>query len=81
MHQNLTFFQQELTQDQNIFEQKASLENSMIYGLYPEVALQNNIQHLQEIVNSYLYQDILEHQRIKKSHILNKLLQALALQI
>lgn len=59
------------------------LENRLLYGFYPEVI--NNQgdeqQVLKDLANSYLYKDILAFSKIRKSEVLEKLLQALALQI
>ena len=55
----------------------------MLYGFYPDVL--NNpgdeINVLRNLVNSYLYKDILSFSNIQKPEILDKLVQALALQI
>ncbi len=60
------------------------LENRLIYGMYPDV-LNNDYgeekEILRNLVNSYLYRDILTHGEIRKPEILEKLVQALALQI
>jgi predicted AAA+ superfamily ATPase len=59
------------------------LENRLLYGLYPDV-LNNNgdeINVLRNLVNSYLYKDILSYSDIRKPEILDKLVQALALQV
>ncbi len=61
------------------------LENRLLYGMYPDV-LNNNTygeerEILKNLVNSYLYRDILAHGEIRKPEILEKLVQALALQI
>jgi len=59
------------------------LENRLLYGFYPEVL--NNIgeekEIIKQLVNSYLYRDILAFSEIRKPEVLEKLLQALALQI
>jgi len=59
------------------------LENRLLYGFYPDVL--NNpgdeINILRNLVNSYLYKDILSFVNIQKPEILEKLVQALALQI
>ena len=59
------------------------LENRLLYGFYPDVL--NNpgdeISILKNLVNSYLYKDILSFANIQKPEILEKLVQALALQI
>ena len=59
------------------------LENRLLYGLYPDV-LNNSgdeIEVLQNLVNSYLYRDILAYAEIRKPEILENLVQALALQV
>ncbi|MFA7141684.1 MAG: DUF4143 domain-containing protein [Candidatus Paceibacterota bacterium] len=60
------------------------LEKSMILGLYPEIFLLNRekaIENLELLVSSYLFKDVLAFEKIKKSSLLVKLLQLLALQI
>jgi len=57
----------------------------MIFGMYPVVALlsgdEEKGRELKELAKSYLYKDALQYQNIKNPEILEKLLQALALQI
>lgn len=75
---------QELSQEyQKPFELRRVLERQMLFGAYPEVAGAGSDakDRLKEIVQSYLYKDVLEYQKIKHSEMLDKLLQALALQI
>ncbi len=59
------------------------LENRLLYGFYPDVL--NNpgeeISILRNLVNSYLYKDILSYSGISKPEVLDKLVQALALQL
>ena len=59
------------------------LENRLLYGFYPEIL--NNpgeeVEYLKQLVNSYLYRDILAFSGIKKPEVLEKLVQALALQM
>lgn len=59
------------------------LEQRVIYGMYPDVLNFPNREEevLNNLVNSYLYKDILMLTGIKKPDILQKLVQALALQI
>jgi predicted AAA+ superfamily ATPase len=59
------------------------LERRLIYGLYPEVVneLGNEPENLLELINSYLYKDILAFQNIRKPDLLDKLLTGLALQM
>jgi len=59
------------------------IENRLLYGFYPEV-LNNSANEkdvLKNLVNSYLYRDILAFSEIRKPEVLEKLLQALALQM
>lgn len=56
------------------------LEQRLIFGMYPEVIFQDH-KNLEEIVRSYLYKDVLQYQEIKNPDILEKLLQAIALQL
>lgn len=59
------------------------LENRLLYGFYPDV-LNNQgdeISILRNLVNSYLYKDILSFADIRKPEVLDKLVQALALQV
>jgi predicted AAA+ superfamily ATPase len=59
------------------------IENRVIYGFYPEVINNqgNERETLKNLVNSYLYRDILAFSDIRKPEVLEKLLQALALQM
>jgi hypothetical protein len=59
------------------------VENRLLYGLYPEVINNqgNERETLKNLVNSYLYRDILAFSDIRKPEILDQLLQALALQM
>jgi uncharacterized protein len=60
-----------------------SLENRLLYGFYPDV-LNNTgdeVSILRNLVNSYLYKDILSYADIRKPEVLDKLVQALALQV
>lgn len=59
------------------------IENRLLYGLYPEVVNNQGKERetLKNLVNSYLYRDILAFSDIRKPEVLEKLLQALALQM
>jgi len=59
------------------------LENRLLYGLYPDVLNnpEDEISVLKNLVNSYLYKDILSFANIQKPEILEKIVQALALQV
>ncbi|MCX7737656.1 MAG: ATP-binding protein [Candidatus Kapabacteria bacterium] len=67
----------------NLLEEKRILEKRIIYGYYPDVVIQkgNEIEILRELTTSYLYKDLFEYEKIRKPALLEKLLQALALQI
>jgi predicted AAA+ superfamily ATPase len=63
---------------------KQNLENRLLYGMYPDIINNERGEEkelLRNLVNSYLYRDILAHSEIRKPEILEKLVQALALQI
>ena len=67
----------------SLLEAHASLERILRYGMYPDVLMNpgEEIQILQNLAVSYLYKDILAFKDIRKPALLEKLLQALALQI
>lgn len=77
--------QLELNTIESPVERLANLESRLIYGSYPEVILSNSIKdkqkYLIELVNSYLFKDILELEGLRHSNKLSKLLQLIALQI
>jgi uncharacterized protein len=60
-----------------------SLENRLIFGMYPDVITQAAEQELtlRELTESYLFKDVLLYGRLKKPDEIRKLLQALAFQI
>jgi len=65
------------------FIKSEQLENRLLYGSYPEVINNqgNEKETLKNLVNSYLYRDILAFSDIRRPEVLEKLIQALALQI
>jgi len=73
----------ELAEHTSWREENRLLEFRMIYGTYPEIVNHSEQARLllQNIVNSYLYKDLLEYKGIKKPDVLRKLVMALALQI
>lgn len=77
------FSTNELVQNSTMLDEAKQLQNRLIYGFYPDVV--NNPgdekEILTNIVNSYLYKDIFEFKEIRKSFVIEKLVQALALQI
>lgn len=77
------FSVEELSLAYSDIEIKRLLEKRMIFGMYPEI-VKNEIEageNLSSLAKSYLYKDVLQYQDIKNPEILEKLLQALALQI
>ncbi len=75
---------QEIKESKDAFEVQASLERILRFGLYPEVfslSDEESIKKLDEIASSYLFKDVLSFEGIKKSSVLIKLLQLLALQV
>ncbi len=74
---------EELSNKYSSIEQMRLLENRIIFGMYPEVIMGDDPQSetLQSIARSYLYKDVLKFQNIKNPEMLDKLLQALALQL
>ena len=73
---------QELSQKTDKIEMKSKLNDYLIYGSYPEViqkeSYQEKIDYLYELINSYLYKDLLELDLIKKPSVLINLLRVLA---
>ena len=66
-----------------VIKAEQQLENRLLYGFYPEVINNqgNERETLKNLVNSYLYRDILAFSDIRKPEMIEKLVQALALQI
>ena len=66
-----------------LVKSEQQIENRLLYGCYPEVINDpgNEIDVLKNLTNSYLYRDILAFSDIRKPEVLEKLVQALALQI
>lgn len=73
----------EMMEHTSAIEEKRMLEHRLIYGYYPDII--NNPdsvpQMLHLITTSYLYKDLLSLEQIRKPVLLEKLLQALALQV
>ena len=73
----------EMSDASSVLEEMERLETRMIYGYYPEVALHPGEEkdRLLELVNSYLYKDVLIWENVQKAEKITKLLQALAFQV
>lgn len=74
---------EEMIRHHGLIEEKRLLHHRLIYGSYPEVITRSGdeMMILSQLADSYLYKDILVWQQIKKPALLEKLIQALALQI
>jgi predicted AAA+ superfamily ATPase len=84
----LTLFpisQLELKSQFNSFDLESNLEEYLVYGSYPEILetadFPGKQTKLRELVNSYLYRDILEMEKLKGSKVLLDLLRLLAFQV
>ena len=66
-----------------VIKSEQQIENRLLYGMYPEVINNQGDERetLKNLVNSYLYRDLLSFSEIRKPEVLEKLLQALALQV
>jgi len=74
---------EELEQTIGFLKMEQQLEDRIIYGMYPDIFNYPGKEKmvLDNLINSYLYKDVLALGGIKKPDILQKLTQALALQI
>lgn len=66
-----------------LLQEKRLIEHRMLYGYYPEVVTNpgEERERLKLLASSYLYKDLLMLEQIKKPALLEKLLNALALQV
>lgn len=85
MHYLYPIAQAEMMQLENLLQTKQNLEDRLLFGSYPEVAITNDLQekqrYLTDLVNTYLLKDILVFENIKNPQKLKDLLQLLAYQI
>jgi predicted AAA+ superfamily ATPase len=67
----------------NYIERLQQIEQRMIFGMYPEVIMNQGKEKelLNNLASSYLYKDLLSYKGIRKPDLLDRLLRALALQI
>lgn len=77
------FSVEEMISARSILEFDRLLLGRMVFGMYPEVVLYDGDveTRLRLMAKSYLFKDALEYQRIKNPDLVERLLQALALQI
>jgi uncharacterized protein len=73
----------EMVNHHGFLTEKRLLEHRLIYGYYPDIALNTGEESklLRSLASSYLYKDLLTLDHIQKPVLLEKILQALALQI
>ena len=73
----------EMAEHTNPFEEIKHLPLRLVYGYYPDVVMHpgDEKEVLKQVTDSYLYKDVLEWERVKKSDKLVKLLQSLAFQV
>lgn len=74
---------QELNNNGGLLRVKQTLESRLVYGSYPDVI--NHVGEMREILTnlsgSYMYQDLLSMEGVRRPALLEKLLIALALQV
>jgi len=73
----------EMTKHHGLIDERRLLSHRLVFGYYPEIVSNfgNEKTVLKELINSYLYKDILKWERIRKPDKVVKLLQALAFQV
>jgi len=79
----LPFSVGELAADHGVLEENRLLEDRLIYGMYPDIVTgeEFRIEKLLNLAGSYLYKDIFTFRDVRKPEVIEKLLQALALQM
>jgi len=72
----------EMVSHHGFLTEKRLLEHRLIYGYYPDIALNvgEELKLLKNLVSSYLYKDLFVLEQIQKPVLLEKILKALALQ-
>lgn len=73
----------EMVEHHGLLTEKRLLEHRMIYGYYPDIALNpgHELKLLKTLASSFLYKDLLSLEQIQKPVLLEKILKALALQV
>jgi predicted AAA+ superfamily ATPase len=73
----------EMVTHHGLLQEKRLLDHRLVYGCYPEIVTKSGEEKrlLKLLASSYLYKDLLMLEQIKKPLILEKLVNALALQI
>ena len=73
----------EMADETSALEESRLIDHRLIYGYYPEVVTSpgDEKEVIKELIDSYLYKDVLEENEIAKQDKLVRLVQALAFQI
>lgn len=73
----------EMADETSTLEESRMIDHRLIYGYYPEVVTSpgDEKEVLKELIDSYLYKDVMEENNIAKPDKLVRLVQALAFQI
>ena len=73
----------ELEETYGFLSAQQQLELRIIYGMYPEIITHpsDEQERLKQLIDSYLYKDLLAFSKVRKPEVLEELLQALALQM
>lgn len=74
---------QEMVDHTSLFDETSLLEHRLVYGYYPEVVNHPGDEKrvLRQLCDSMLYKDLYTVEKLKKPYLLEKILQALALQL
>lgn len=74
---------QEMVNHTSLLEETRMLQHRLIYGYYPEVVSSpgEEKETLQRLTDAYLYKDLLSYEKIKRTSLIEKLLQALSFQV
>jgi predicted AAA+ superfamily ATPase len=74
---------EEMTRHTSLLAESQLMPHRMVYGYFPQVVTQPGRaeENIKELRNGYLYKDLLAYQDIRKPALLEKLVQALALQV
>lgn len=82
-HLLLPFSFEEMVNKHGLLTEKRLLNERLVFGYYPEVVNNpgNEKKILSILSDSYLYKDVLSHNKLKKPDVLQSLLKALALQV
>ncbi len=81
----LPFGQVELSKYESVLDTKKTLEEKLIFGMYPEVfqlsTRDKKISYLRELINDYLFKDILMYENVRNPAKLRDLVRLIAFQI